>query len=770
MVAAPVSFRGWGWQYAGRSSWSVHGIDLDIAAGDRVAIVGASGAGKSTLLRAIAGLLPDDESGLSEGTVLVDGVAPSAARGTVGLVMQDPEAHTVMSRVGDDVAFGPENLGVPTSEIWGRARHALGVVDLPLPVSRSTAHLSGGQRQRLALAGVLAMRPGVLVLDEPCANLDPAGVAQVHDAVRAMLDDTGATLVVVEHRIGTWLDLVDRVVLVEPGGGIVADGSPSDVFAAHGDALTAAGVWVPGASVVPGSARQVPGDRSGGAARLTAAALATTRDRTTTVGSGIDLTIEGGRVIALTGPNGVGKSTLALTLAGLLRPAAGSVRWVPDGTSPIDWTSAELAGRIGTVFQDPAHQFVARSVREELTIGARDAGARLGAARVDAARVDAARVDGVLDVLGLTALADADPFTLSGGEQRRLAIGTVLVSAPPVVVLDEPTSGQDRATWQRIVDRLGALADAGHAVVVITHDADLIAALDADVVSLAPHIDTEPRLADADAAADADALPLPVDGSGARGRGAAPRLLAGVQPVAALLGTLALAACLVTSLDVVSAAVALGLEFIVLPVLRISFRALLLRMVPLLIAAPLAGLSIALYGTPSGATLLDAGFVHVTSGSLVLAIATVLRVLAIGLPAVALFVGSDPTDLADGMAQILRLPARFVLGALAAIRMMALLRDDWRVLSLARRARGLGDRGRIRAGASMAFALLVIALRRASSLSLAMESRGFGSSTRRTWARAARWTWRETLLVVGCAALGLVAVGAAVVTGTWHGR
>ncbi|PZF35782.1 ABC transporter ATP-binding protein, partial [Curtobacterium sp. MCLR17_053] len=260
---ARIVFRGWSWRYPERDAWAVRDVDLTVSPGERVAVVGPSGAGKSTLLRAVAGVLPDepdatdDTAASVQGTLLVDEADPRAVRGRVGLVMQDPEAHTVMSRVGDDVAFGCENAGVPRDETWDRVRTALDVVGLALPLDRSTAQLSGGQRQRLALAGVLAMRPGALVLDEPCANLDPDGVAQVHDAVRALLDETGATLLVVEHRIGTWLDLVDRLVLLEPGGGVVADGPPARVLADHGEALTAAGVWVPGVEPARGSARRL---------------------------------------------------------------------------------------------------------------------------------------------------------------------------------------------------------------------------------------------------------------------------------------------------------------------------------------------------------------------------------------------------------------------------------------------------------------------------------------------------------------------------------
>ncbi|WP_248704641.1 ATP-binding cassette domain-containing protein [Curtobacterium sp. MWU13-2055] len=815
MRAARIAFRDWGWRYPERAEWAVRGVDLTVEPGERVAIVGPSGSGKSTLLRAVAAVLPDepdptdDTAASVQGSVLVDGADPRAVRGRVGLVMQDPEAHTVMSRIGDDVAFGCENLGVPRAETWARVRSALAVVGLDLPLDRSTAMLSGGQRQRLALAGVLAMRPGALVLDEPCANLDPAGVAQVHDAVRALLDETGATLLVVEHRIGTWLDLVDRLVLLEPGGGVVADGAPAEVLGRHGDALTAAGVWVPGAEPERGAARgrpaaaaaaaaaartgEIPGSAaegtaafrplgagagsgggegagSGAGALLEARDLGTARGKRQRVGSGIDLELRAGQVLAITGPNGIGKSTLGLTLAGLLPPVAGELAATTDlaagvPPAPHTWSSRELAARIGTVFQDPEHQFVAGSVREEVEAGPRAIGAPDAAGRADV----------LLGEFGLAHLADANPFTLSGGEQRRVAIAAVVAARPPVVVLDEPTSGQDRSTWDAVVRHLGALADDGTTVVAVTHDRDLIRALDADEVVLAAdgarRVEGNQGRVERDQGGATATTPETVPTTA--GRAAPPGRTdradrAAVQPVASLVGVLALGVCLVLSLDVVSAAVALAVELALLPLLRLPVRTLLLRVSPVLVAVPLTAVSIALYGRPSGREWFDFGFAHVTDGSLTLALATALRVLAVGLPAVALFIRVDPTDLADGLAQVLRLPARFVLGALAAIRMMTLLVDDWRQLAMARRARGLADTGRLRRGASMAFALLVLALRRATTLAVAMESRGFGAPGRRTWARAARFAWPEWAMVAVLVGIGVASIAVAVAAGTWR--
>lgn len=475
---AAVTAAGWGWCHAGRRSPAVTGLDLDIPAGQRVLLLGASGAGKSTLLRAAAGVLGDEEDGQAAGTLLVDGMPPAAARGRAGLVLQDPEAQVVLARVGDDVAFACENLSVPRDEIWRRVDAALEAVGLVLPRDHPTAQLSGGQKQRLALAGILAMRPGLVLLDEPTANLDPEGAIEVRDAVLATTGE--ATLVVVEHRVGLWAAHMDRVVVLGPDG-VLADGSPADVFARHGAALTAAGVWVPGAE--PWRASR---PRRTGADLLVARELAVGRRSAGTrmprvAASGIDLTVTAGRMLAVTGPNGAGKSTLAMTLAGLRPPVAGDLAATDAlrdgiGPTPASWRSRQLLTRIGMVFQDPEHQLLTGRVRDELAVGPRALG--LSDAEI------AARVGPLLERLGLTRLAAVNPFTLSGGEKRRLTVAAALVTRPQVLVLDEPTYGQDARTWRELADLVDEVRAAGTAVVTVTHDRDLVDALADDEVRL----------------------------------------------------------------------------------------------------------------------------------------------------------------------------------------------------------------------------------------------------------------------------------------------
>lgn len=472
---AHIRARDWGWRHAGRRNAAVSSLTLDIEPGERVLLLGASGAGKSSLLQAIAGVLGGDEEGDEVGSLSLDGRRPADARGRAGLVLQDPDSQIVLARIGDDVAFSCENLGVPRDEIWVRVRWALRAVGLDLPLGHSSSNLSGGQKQRLALAGVLAMRPGLLLLDEPTANLDPEGVRDIRDVVDKVVAETGATLIVVEHRVAVWRDVVDRVIVLDPAGGVLADGPPHLVLEREGARLAAAGVWVPG---IPPLVAARPHRVSPGHDLLVAEGLAVGRTPfgskiPAVAASGLDLVLSESTGTAVTGPNGAGKSTLALTLAGLLAPVRGHLNASPTlarglAPAPIRWKSRDLLTRLGTVFQDPEHQFLAATVRRELAIGP-------AALRHTQAEVDA-RVDELLDRLRLTHLADANPFTLSGGEKRRLSVATVLATRPHVLLLDEPTFGQDAVTWGELVSLLGELVDGGSSVVTVTHDLALIAA------------------------------------------------------------------------------------------------------------------------------------------------------------------------------------------------------------------------------------------------------------------------------------------------------
>ncbi|BDI23260.1 ABC transporter ATP-binding protein [Herbiconiux sp. L3-i23] len=465
---ASVDVQGWGWRHAARRAFALDGVDLRIEPGERILLLGASGSGKSTLLHGIAGLLGGADEGEQRGRILVDGAPADAQRGRIGLVLQDPDTQAVLARVGDDVAFGLENLGVPPQEIGPRVTAALAAVGLDVPLDRSTSALSGGQKQRLALAGVLAMEPGLILLDEPTANLDPDGASEIRDAVARVAE--GRTLVVIEHRVSVWWELVTRVVVLGVDG-ILADGRPDEVLAGYRSQMDAAGIWLPHRPEER-TARPVPRN---GDDLLTASALSVGRARDTAVASDIDLTIREGSALGITGPNGAGKSTLALTVAGLLPPQSGTLAATTrlrNGlaqSEPRRWRSRDLLTRIGTVFQSPEHQFLTGTVRAELELGPRALGLR-------GEGLDAA-VGPLLERLRLSRLDRANPYSLSGGEKRRLSVATVLATAPALLVLDEPTFGQDAGTLRELLDLFREQLDDGRAIVAVTHDREVVDAL-----------------------------------------------------------------------------------------------------------------------------------------------------------------------------------------------------------------------------------------------------------------------------------------------------
>nr|MBA3740830.1 ABC transporter ATP-binding protein [Chloroflexota bacterium] len=395
-VARParIEARGWGVRHPGRRDWALRGLDLTIEPGERVLLLGPSGAGKSTLLTALAGLRDPTGGGETEGSLLVDGLDPRMTRDRTGLLFQDPEAQIVMGRAGDDVAFGLENRCVPSDGIWRRVDAALAAVEFPYGRDRPTHALSGGEQQRLALAGTLALQPGLLMLDEPTASLDPGGAAEVRSVLARVVERLGATLVLVEHRVDESLSLVDRVIVIAAGGGVVADGEPGSVFREHGARLADAGVWVPDRPPAAPPRRERPRPET-----LVIAEHAGFRYPGMQVDAvtGVDLSVRSAEALAIIGPNGSGKSTLGLMLAGLLAPrtgrvVAGEALSAGHGRESIaNWPARDLVRRIGTVLQDPEHQFLTGSVREELLLGPR----RAGIAEEEAAR----RADELLERL-----------------------------------------------------------------------------------------------------------------------------------------------------------------------------------------------------------------------------------------------------------------------------------------------------------------------------------------------------------------------------------
>ncbi|AEE46510.1 ABC transporter ATP-binding protein [Cellulomonas fimi] len=461
-----ITVRGLTVRYPDATGPVLDGLDLDVAAGEDVLLLGGSGGGKSTLLRVLAGVVPRVLDADVDGSAHVAGedVLATSPAARVGYLTQSPADQLCLPTVHDEVAFGLENRGVPADRITARVDAALTLVGAAHLAGRRTAELSGGEGQRVALAATLVTQPDVLLLDEPTALLDPAAARGAWAALTAA--SSGRASVLVEHRLDELPRLPARTVVLDDGG-VAADGPTARVLHDLAPRLAARGLALPVDAELRGAGVRattdlavLPGTSAcGGAARVLRARGMHVRRSGRDVLRRVDLDVRAGHVTAVVGPNGSGKSTLLLALAGLL---VGDVDGAVDG------------GSVGLVFQHPEHQLLARTVRDEIAWGPRRA------RRPDVGPV----VDAALDRFALSGLAGQDPFRLSGGEQRRLSVAAAAVCGHDVLLADEPTFGQDRRTAVACGDALRALADEGRGVVVVTHDLRLVAEVADDVVVL----------------------------------------------------------------------------------------------------------------------------------------------------------------------------------------------------------------------------------------------------------------------------------------------
>ncbi|MEJ7743883.1 MAG: ATP-binding cassette domain-containing protein [Nocardioidaceae bacterium] len=485
------------WRPARRRTPVFQDLDLSIPAGQRVLVTGPSGAGKSTLLRAIAGLLLAADHGDLLGRVRVAGHPAEESAGRVGVLLQDPEANVVAETVGRDVAFGLENRQVPRKDIWPRVTAALDASAFHYSLDHPTSALSGGELQRLALAGSLVLDSSVLLLDEPTSMLDPRAAASVQAAVRRAVETRGTTTVIVEHHLEPWLDFADRLVVLGRGGEIVADGPPREVLSRESTYLSNQGVWVPGlpdyelASIDPRVVEPWTRlDRIGATPLIRAedvtvirrASLTDRRQVPVVALQEVNADLVSGQVLTVTGSSGAGKSTLVSVLAGLEKPSEGSVESTAaladrrGRIAPWRWRSPELAARLAWVPQIAEHGVVADTVIDEVLASSRACGRDEATAR--------RRAETLLESLGLAALQHVNPYHLSGGEQRRLMLAAALVHGPHGLLLDEPTVGQDRATWAAVVGAISSARSAGSAVALATHDLRAVSRLGDDHLHL----------------------------------------------------------------------------------------------------------------------------------------------------------------------------------------------------------------------------------------------------------------------------------------------
>ena len=427
-------------------------LSFSVEAGEFVLLAGASGSGKSTLCRLLNGLIPHLHGGELSGQLTVAGADPCVTppyqlSQQVGLVLQRPDAQCLAATVARDIAFGPACQGLTRAAIAERTQAAAQLLDITHLLQRSPHALSCGEQQRVTLAGVSAMQPKVLVLDEPFAFLDAPGAAQLREVLRR-LHQAGFTLIVAEHRLEELIDLAERMLVLHQGRR-VADDPPERVLA--GD-LAAWGLERPAPySCSPGVRAVPPGEP------VLAWEQVGCERAGQTVLNRVNLSIHPGEIVALFGANGAGKTTLLRHGNGLLRAQRGTVRVLgqPIGRRPV----AELAGAVGLVMQQPAHMLFAPTVRAELAAGPRALG-----------RHDPAWCEQLSERFGLSALLDRPPQTLSAGEQRRLAIASILASRPQVLLLDEPTAGQDAPARATLRALLTECATEGIAILIATHD------------------------------------------------------------------------------------------------------------------------------------------------------------------------------------------------------------------------------------------------------------------------------------------------------------
>jgi energy-coupling factor transport system ATP-binding protein len=424
--------------YESSSRPALSDVSLTVAPGEVVLLAGRSGCGKTTLIRALAGLVPHFHGGRFTGRVSVGGedtrrARPAELAGTVATLFQDPEDQIVFGRVLAEVSFGIENSGAPASQIESLARAALDDVGAAHLAERKAAELSGGELQRVCLASTLALRPGLLLLDEPTSQLDVEGARSFIALVRRLARERGTAIVLSEHRLAHAQDIADRVIRLD-GGRVVYDGPPRE--AGEVSAIRRKEGAPPSAGEILCRLNDVDFRYREETPVLTAASLALRR----------------GEIAALTGPNGSGKSTIGKLATGLLEPDAGTV---------------VRTGRASYLTQDPGRYLARDRCDDEVALGARDS----------------ATVARALAEVGLAGYEGRHPRDLSSGERERLALAAVIATEPDVLVLDEPTRGVDPEARARLANLLRSQAP-GRATLLITHDLDLVDAVADRIVRL----------------------------------------------------------------------------------------------------------------------------------------------------------------------------------------------------------------------------------------------------------------------------------------------
>ncbi|MEA5049998.1 MAG: energy-coupling factor transporter ATPase [Oscillospiraceae bacterium] len=511
MENAAIRMQGLSFTYAGADAPVLRDIDLNIGRGKFTVIMGRTGVGKTTLALVSNGIIPQLVEGTLEGSVVSGGYDLSkfrvqTAAKEVGLVLQDPETQIFGRTVEEDVAFGPRNYLVPREEIFRRIKQALAKVRLDGYEKRQTSQLSGGEKQRLAIAGILAMSPSILILDEPTSELDPIGREEIYSTMCSLQKTQGITVVAIEHSSQEISEKADEIVVLGDGR-IVWQGDPKEFFrdlplvdrwgikplpvSCVGWSLFEKGYIgkeeIPlGVDEAHALVRRLLGGRrlrlpapepapARGAPLIEVRDVSFRYDNGKTALENVSLDICEGDYIALIGQNGAGKTTLAKHFNSIHKPCAGTVTVCGRDTAKEEPNT--LAQLIGYVFQNPDNQIFSTSVYKEMEYGLKNAG--IGAEEADR------RIRETAELLHLTDVLDEHPFSLGKGERQRIAVASILVLRPKILVVDEPTTGQDWDGIRHMMQLIDELHAAGTTIVMITHDMDVVASHASRVVVMA---------------------------------------------------------------------------------------------------------------------------------------------------------------------------------------------------------------------------------------------------------------------------------------------
>lgn len=478
MVVEPLlSIEGLTFRYIRRSEPAIKSINLQLAAGEILLIAGASGCGKTTLARCVNGLIPHSYKGELSGKIFVEGrdianLPLARISQMIGTVLQDPERQILGSRVLNEVAFGLENLGWSREKILSSVEQAMSYLGISDLRNRETFSLSGGEKQKLALAGVLAMKPNILLLDEPLASLDPASAQETLRLVRRLADE-GMGVMLIEHRVEDVLQIKpDRILYMQQGG--IRYMGPLDGIQKVVDYHE---IKLPARMVMEMAAKEPPPVIQPFRAYIEVVAAAPEKKQEPLVQfedvafsyeigqpvlQGINLSINRGDVIAVLGPNGAGKTTLVKHAIGLLKPKAGRV--LVEGRDTRTLSVAQIASTLGYVFQSPSHMLFAPNVHDELAFGPTNL-------HHPAQEIEK-EVNEAIRIVNLVGLEKEPPLALSFGQQKRVSIAAILAMRSRILVMDEPTAGQDYQNYMSFMDSILQMPGF-EAILFITHDIDM---------------------------------------------------------------------------------------------------------------------------------------------------------------------------------------------------------------------------------------------------------------------------------------------------------